>query len=232
MKLSEIFFALSSGEMSTLNCVENGEIRPESYNKVISAINRGLTCLGTRFMLRKDVLLFKTIAGMETYVIDPEFTETSGNPDAYILDMDHPFIEGLLEITALYQADGTQVALDGSAAVLRTTVKTLRFKQPVEDAVYKLHYSALPYKIEQMNGSGFDPENIEVDLPIAYLNALVYFVASAFYSPSLSGLDGARANQDVNYRQLFEAECRVLESKGLDVDEDLPTDLFSQRGFL
>lgn len=232
MKLSEIFFALSSGEMSSLNCVEQGQIRPDSYNKVITALNRGLVCLGTRFVLRKDFLVFKTLEGMQTYVIDPEFTESSGNPDAYILDLDYPFTGGLLEIISLNHEGGQELALDGSAEVVRTTVKTLRFKQPVEAAVYKLHYSALPYPIALLHDGEVDLESIEVDLPLAYLNALVYFVAAAFYSPTLSGLDSARANQDVNYRQLFEAECRVLESKGLDVDEDLPTDLFRQRGFL
>ena len=50
--------------------------------------------------------------------------------------------------------------------------------------------------------------------------------------PTLSGLDGTRANTDLSYRQLCEAECRRLDAEGIDIDEAEPTNLFIQRGFI
>ena len=66
MKLSDIFFALASGEISNLSCVLNGAINPNKYQQIITAINRALVNLGTRFTLNKGYLVLQTSTGKDT----------------------------------------------------------------------------------------------------------------------------------------------------------------------
>ena len=232
MKLSDIFFALASGEISNLSCVLDGEINPNKYQQVITAINRALVNLGTRFTLNKGYLVLQTRSGTNTYVMSPEYA-VSVNPNGYILDTDTAFTEPFLEMLCIVDtATKVKMELDGSGLVTRLAVNTLRFHQDPEDKTYLVHYTALPALIDTDLNDPVDLDAIEVDLPLAYLNALIYFVASTFYAPTLSGMDGVRANMDINYRQMYEAECKLLETRGIDIDEVEPTNLFAQRGFI
>ncbi len=232
MKLSDIFFALASGEISNLSCVLDGEINPNKYQQVITSINRALVNLGTRFTLNKGYLVLQTRSGMSTYVLSPQYA-VSVNPAGYILDTDTPFTKPFLEMLHITDtATENRVELDGSGLVTRLAVDTLRFHQDPGDKTYLVHYTALPDLIDVDLNDPVDLDAIEVDLPLAYLNALIYFVAATFYAPTLSGMDGVRANMDVNYRQMYETECRLLETKGIDIDESEPTNLFAQRGFI
>lgn len=232
MKLSDIFFALASGEISNLSCVLDGEINPNKYQQVIAAINRALVNLGTRFTLNKGYLVLQTRSGMSTYVLSPQYA-VSVNPTGYILDTDTPFTKPFLEMLHITDtATESRVDLGGSGLVTRLAVDTLRFNQDPGNKTYLVHYTALPVLIDLDLNTPIDLDAIEVNLPLAYLNALIYFVAATFYAPTLSGMDGVRANMDVNYRQMYEAECRLLETKGIDIDESEPTNLFAQRGFI
>lgn len=232
MKLSDIFFALASGEISNLSCVLDGEINPSKYQQVITAINRALVNLGTRFTLNKGYLVLQTSSGKSTYVLSPKYA-VSVNPNGYILDTDTPFTEPFLEILHITDtATKVKTELDGSGLVTRLAVNTLHFHQDPGDKTYLVHYTTLPALIEIGLSNPIDPDAIEVDLPLAYLNALIYFVASTFYAPTLSGMDGVRGNVDMNYRQMYEAECKLLETRGIDIDEAEPTNLFAQRGFI
>lgn len=232
MKLSDIFFALASGEISNLSCVLNGAINPNKYQQVITAINRGLVNLGTRFTLNKGYLVLQTSTGKDTYVLSPQYA-VSVNPNGYILDTDTPFTKPFLEVLHITDtATESRVELDGSGLVTRLAVDTLRFNQDPGNKTYLVHYTTLPDPISTDLNDPVDLDAIEVALPLAYLNALIYFVASTFYAPTLSGMDGVRANMDINYRQMYEAECKLLETKGIDIDEAEPTNLFAQRGFI
>ena len=105
----------------------------------------------------------------------------------------------------------------------------------MKEDVYTVTYSALPELIDVTQFVGediVDPETVMIDLPLAYMNALIFFVASVFHAPTVSTLDDLRTRQDINYHHKFEAECLLLESKGVDIDEDVPTNLFHQRGFI
>ena len=234
MKLSDILDALGSSELHTLSCVENGEVTPENYARVVTVINRGLVKLATRFALKKAYLKLQTQVGVTTYVLVSENAVSSGNPTAYIMDtLNNPFnTEGLLEVLSIKDTDDCPIALDGSEGLLRTAVNKLCFKEMLESAEYTVMYSELPKRITGVDDTT-NPNSVEVDLPLAYLNALIYFIASSFHSPTLSGLDGtARATLDISYHQKYEVECAMLESKGIDIDEDVPTNLFHQRGFI
>lgn len=229
MQLSDIFYALSSNELSNLNVVQDGVIASTAYPKVIAAINRGLQYLGSRFKLYKGQFTLVP-NGDSIYYLTPSNAFSSGFSYAYLDDTQMPFKERLLEILAVTKED-LPIALDGSEGLLRVAVDTLAFKE-VPTTPLVITYLALPKPVvfEYDEQDGYVDQ--EVALPIVYLNALIYFVASSFYMPTLSGLDGTRANTDLSYRQLCEAECRRLDAEGIDIDEAEPTNLFIQRGFI
>lgn len=233
MKLADIFDSLASGELNTLSCVENGVVNPEHYARVIRGINRGLVKITTRLTLYKDFVILETNPDLSTYVIDDTHTLSSGNPDPYILDtVTNPYQNNLIEILSLVSSENRRINLDGSDGVVRTALNRLQFKGVVPEGTFVVEYSALPQLVSLDDLDNLNPSMVEVQLPLVCLNALVYFVASLFYSPTLSGMDGVRASLDVNYIQKYEAECLLLETRGIDIDEALPTNLFSQRGFV
>lgn len=232
MKLSDVFDALASSELNTLSVVEGGVIPPDNYTRVAHAVNRGILRLAVRFVLKKKFLTLQTVAGQGQYYLDSTYTVSSGNPGAYILDsVNDPFnTSDLLEILSITNLKDTEIPLDGSGCLVLTGMNILNFKADTKEDLYTVQYACLPRLIDLNNLT--DPDTIDIELPLVYLNALIYFVASVFHSPTLSGLDGARANLDVSYLQKFEAECTLLESKGIDIDADVPTNLFSSRGFI
>ena len=237
IKLSDVIDALANTELSTLSVVVDGEIPPEHYKRIVIALNRATSRLATRLTVKKGFLTLQTRADEQFYSLTTENTVSSGNPNAYIIDTAlNPFkTEHLLEILNISTLKDKHLSLDGSDGVVRISVNRLKFAQDMKEDVYTITYSALPELIDVTQFVGnviVDPETVMIDLPLAYMNALIFFVASVFHAPTVSTLDDLRTRQDINYHHKFEAECLLLESKGVDIDEDVPTNLFHQRGFI
>lgn len=70
----------------------------------------------------------------------------------------------------------------------------------------------------------------EVDLPLSYLNALLYFIGSRMYVSVVNQLDGD-LNESARYAQLYQAEILTLTNQGIDVDELNDNNWFNERGF-
>lgn len=229
MKLSEIFDALATGELSGLNLVKEGEISPAKYKAVISSINVGLINLATRFRLRRESLVLRTRTDTRVYNLDFANTVSSGHPQAYIIDSNNePFNHHLIEVLKVLDADGNDVLGDRLVKVMPNVLRTVE----AEEAEYQLEFSAMLKQISTDIGDWFDPEDIEVELPYAYLTALLFFVASRHYTPVLSNADSNRGQVDMNYLQRFEAECAKLIADGIDADRDDEVNLFTSRGFI
>ena len=71
----------------------------------------------------------------------------------------------------------------------------------------------------------------EVELPIAYLNALLYFIGSRLLSSIPNQLDGD-LNEGTRYTQKYMEEINLLIQQGVDVDDVLSNDWFTNRGFV
>ena len=230
MKLSDIFDALAYGELSGLSVVEDGAISPDKYSMVINSINMGLNALATRFSLRKETLVLKTRPDLRVYNLDHAYTASSGSANAYILDtVSEPFDHRLLEVLSVKDKDDNEVLGDRLIKVATDILRTAES----EDAEYTVKYSAMLKPVpNNSQNPNFDASLIEVELPYAYLNALLYFIASRHYSPVLTGLDGTRTSLDMSYYQRYEAACLLLVNQGIDVEEDIEPELFSERGFI
>lgn len=227
MKLGEILDLLVSSELANLAYVENNQIVESKIPNIVNAINLGLIKLYTRFKLRKDYLFLNVSSTIDTYELITSKTVSGNNVGAYILDTDNPYTGNLLEVLTVVSSDGVGYNLDGSDGLCLLKTNTLKFTSTPTTAIYTVEYLALPDKVVYVNST-----DIEVNLPDAYISALLYFIASRFMSPVGISFDANRSSMDVNYIQRYEAECQQLESKGIDIDLSLDNSLFYQRGFI
>lgn len=225
MKLSEILDLLAAGELANLAYAENGVIVTGKIPAIVNAINLGLKKLYTRFKLKRGYVNISITPEVLLYPLTINNVLTISNPTGFILDSEFP--DDVLEIVDIKDNDGNSITInDGNLVLLKPTV--LKFLKPVETAnTYSIEYLALPNKVIYT-----DDVDIDVELPDVYLNALLMFIASRFYSPVGISFDANRNSMDMSFIQRYEAECQLLESKGFDVDTvDIPN-LFTQRGFV
>ena len=73
-------------------------------------------------------------------------------------------------------------------------------------------------------------DDSEVDLPLSYLNALLYFIGSRMYVSVVNQLDGD-LNESARYASMYQAELLTLTNQGIDVDHLNNNDWFYERGF-
>ena len=73
-------------------------------------------------------------------------------------------------------------------------------------------------------------DDSEVDLPLSYLNALLYFIGSRMYVSVVNQLDGD-LNESARYASMYQAELLTLTNQGIDVDRLNNNDWFYERGF-
>lgn len=248
MKLSEIFRQLSYGELSQLNIGGSGSgvIADADYDRLVGCINLGLTALHTRFPLKRKQLTLQVVPGQEVYYLKPEFTvssDTSDEPVRYILDsVDDPFLEDVLKVEALFTAVGYELVLNSrgnaySAFTPAHGVITLPSvihsptgdteSQYLTDTVvvdYRANHEYLPAGVGM-----YLADNVEVDLPYQYLQALLYFVASRLHSPMGMVNEMHMGN---SFATRYELACQELERYNVGVDQMGNMNKFSNRGWV
>ena len=225
MKLNEILDSLASSELANLNFVENGDIVEAKIPKIVGAINLGLTKLYTRFKLKKGFITLSVTPSITAYELSAANVLSGINTEGYITP--EGFTGDLIEILNIKDSLEVNVPFDGSGNVVLLKTNLIKFKTTPDTSTYTIEYSALPTKLVYI-----DETDIDVELPDMYLPALLMFIGSRFASPVGISFDANRNSMDINYLQQYEAECQRLEMLGLDVGNDLDTDLFSERGFI
>ena len=195
MRLSDIFDALSSGELANLHLVENNVIIPDKLPIALNAINLALTDLHTKFLLKRELVKINIEPTIETYKI------TNGD-----------FIEVLNS-----DMNGIQYSL------LNPNTLYVKADKPT---VVTIEYKASHRKLTEEDIL----EDSEVDLPLSYLNALLYFIGSRMYVSVVNQLDGD-LNESARYASMYQAELLTLTNQGIDVDHLNNNDWFYERGF-
>ena len=99
----------------------------------------------------------------------------------------------------------------------------------------KLHvtYRAGFRKLKKIEDNGlYAPEQIEVDLPMEYLEPLIYYIASRKFNPNMNGVQQG-FHEGNNYYQRYLAACALLVDQGLDVSAIGDSGMkFRDRGFV
>lgn len=202
IKLSEIFDALASGELSNLNMAEGGEsIKQEKLPIVLRSINLGLLDLYTRFMLRKKTKEIDTVVDQYSYIVDDE---------------------ELIEILSIKDENGNSVK---SYLTDTRTIKLL--SKPVEKTKLIVEYKAKHPKLTQ---DDIDLDT-EIELPIAYYNALLYFIADRLFMSIPNKLD-QDLQEGIRYKEKFFTEIEHLTRQGVDIDYLNEHSWFCDRGFV
>jgi len=210
MKLREIFEHLAYSELSQLNVgdVSLGLINESNYDKVLSAVNLGLTALHTRFCLKQNEVIIELEQGKYSYVVPKD---------------------DLLKVEIVYTDSGYELPLNDASqyySVMTPNLKTINVPKDIVDGlvgvpeeyaasslklVYRANHKIMPYGF-----NGYDAEQVEIDLPYAYVEPLLYFIGSRFHNPM--GLIND-FNVGNNYAAKYERACQEIEKSNIRVDQ-------------
>lgn len=248
MKLSEIFSQLAHGELSQLHIGggPEGTIEEADYPKLLSHINLGLSALYRRFPLKEGRLWLILQPGQATYSLNSMYaisTTRSLSTLRYIQDTpDAPFKDDVNKIERVLTDSGHELDLnvEGSEySCFTPSLTVLRVPKVLVDPVIEKPDTLKTSKLEVVYRAThpqlavrlglYDPARIEVDLPYAYLEALLYYVASRIHNPAGMSNEFHAGN---NYAAKYEAACAELESLNLKVDQGRQNSRLERNGWV
>ena len=236
MTLQEIFDQLTHGELSQISIggAEQGKIDKKNYAAIINHINLALSTIYKRFSLKQGRVLLGLVPGKTRYEIHNKFAQSNVDSEElvkYLRDSQDPYRNDLLKIERVLTEDGHDLVLNDETtpyALLTPNYKTLlvpldiverkqglpdELKTGVLDLVYRANHHKLILK-DEWGVDYFD--ELEVELPDAYLEALLYFVASRINNPIGMTNEFHAGN---SYSAKYEQECARLEMLNLEVDQ-------------
>lgn len=232
MKLSEIFAQLTVGELSQLGLggAKSGMIAEDDYPKIIGHVNLALADLFSRFTIRQGRLVLAPQPGKVSYALTSNFAVNSPRSTElvrYILDTpEEPFQDDISKVERIVTDSGHELSLNvegDSESAFTPSTTVLRLPKLLVGAGEKPdHLKTAQLEIEYrashpIIGKGFgyvDPVRTEVHLPYAYLQALLYFVASRAHNPSGMANEFHSGN---SYAMKYQQECARLDNANLQV---------------
>jgi len=229
MKITEIFLALSYGELSSqvsLIDVSTG-VKPEHYSRMISHINIGLTNLYERFNIKLGDTYILMLDGVAEYHLNSKhaFSNTDSTAQKYIVDTpDKPFLDNALKIVEAFTEIGEPLPINDRTedkSIFTPSQLSVQIPWKVAGDVINVIYRATPDTIPTADFG--DIEDVEVDLPRSYLEPLLYFIAYRHFA----GVGGQSATPTSNgYYQKYLARCAEIETNGVpNKDDSASTDL-------
>lgn len=229
MTLKDVFDALGSGELFQNAVSENFTIRPSNFNRLIPLVNLGLINLFREFRL-------KIVEKEFTYVEDQVIYDLNTEGDfVEVLDLYYKGISLPRNSSPQFKYEW-QAEYDAGMYFTLGNSGTIKIgKGIVSD--FTVAYKALHPKIELIAESEFattNAEDILIDLPYAYLNALVYFISHKI-STSLDAQSVATKNPfnvGNNYLGLYKNEVDLLKLQSYEVDQPLQSNKFFDSGFV
>lgn len=234
MKLKEIFDALTYGELSQINIGggEDGAISEANYPRILSSINLGLGALYRRFLVKEGTVKVQLQEGQTHYLISDMFAVSNrrSRETKYIIDSTaEPFNNDVAKIERVYTDARYELLLndrsnDESLFTPKLDMlvvpdlmvnRTLDTPEHLDTEHLEIAYRAEHVPIVIPIGF-FDPARVDVELPYAYLNPLLYFVASRVHNPI--GMVN-EFNAGNNWNAKYEQACAMLEQQNIKVDQ-------------
>ena len=242
MTLQQIFDLLSHGELSQIDLGGTNGIEESNWERVLSAVNLGLTELHKRFPLRREQVVLQMQEGQLRYTLDVKFAVSNlGNPTTtkYLIDSTaDPFLGRVLKIEKVFDASGCELNLNRLGDTFdqaHSTVRTPNYNTLILPTLLPVQALTIEYRgnhplLIKTQGY-FNPGEVTVELPDTHLTALLYFVASRLFNPT--GLSGNTAfHEGNNYDQKFEAECQRLEFEGYENSEQEENSRLRRNGWV
>ena len=229
MTLKQIFDLLSQGELSQIHLGGTQGIDESNWERVLGAVNLGLTELHKRFPLRREQVVLQMQEGQLRYTLDVKHAVSNReNPTVtkYLIDSAaNPFIGRVLKIYKVFDASGCELKLNRVGDAFdqaHSTVRTPSYNTLILPTMLPVQALTVEYlgnhPLLVKEQGYFNLEDVAVELPDTHLTALLYFVASRLFNPA--GLSGNTAfHEGNNYEAKFEAECMRLENDGYETAE-------------
>lgn len=236
--LKDLFSMLATGEFSNMSLTrsDSGQLHEKEYAKVIGHINLGLTEIYKRFRFLEGELRLHALPQIGTYYLredrmvpvnrlsNTNYIEEPAGQDGFL---------NILEITAAYKEDGTELVLNNSSAVpsiRQLAIDTVKISGLTEPTVISFVYQASPAKI--VIDESFDLDEVSLDIPETIIEALLYYVASRVYKPSGANNSTANADKSIAYQQQYELACQKIDMYGLGIQDCDRDDTFTERGWV
>lgn len=213
MKLQEVFDQLSAGELSQFYLGgENGSgIVQEDYPKVIPLVNLGLIELYKRFSLMKEEVTIQLKDGKTRYLLDSKHSVRNTDPsvlEKYIVDSEfRPFKDNIIEVERVYDELGVEHYnnhLNVVWGVSTPEYNVIECLFPSNSNTLTVIYSGFP---ESIQTTITDASSVDINLPHAFMEALVLYIGTRLYS-------GIRVDGDngstLAYQNRFENACNQL----------------------
>jgi hypothetical protein len=212
MKLAEIFDYLAQGELAQHYVAETqcGTIEPENYHKLIPNINMGLLELYKRFPIVRKSCLIQVKSGITNYPLRAIHSVTNGTSiNKYILDTnDEPFTEDILLIEDVIDELGVVLYMNEDTtrySVYTPIFDTVVIPAPEDGQYVTVGYRASPKKISSV---AIDPEEVDIIIPPAMLEALLLYVYSKYHA----GLEEQLVEGTItNFKREFEKSVDRIE---------------------
>jgi len=246
MTLQEVFDQLTYGELAQLNIggAGAGVINETNYARVLSHVSLGLTSIYKRFALKEGRVTVQLVPTISTYALSRKFAVTntrSREPIKYLMDSAmEPFQDDLLKVEQVITDLGFELAVNDKSnpySVMTPAATTLRVPLPVvlsaKDLPAQLKTETLEvvYRANHFKliAEDIDPELVQLELPDAYQEALLYFVASRVNNPIGMTNEFNAAN---SYSAKYEQACQQLEFQNLQVDQGSSGNKLYDRGWV
>ena len=242
MTLKQIFDLLSHGELSQISLGGTNGIDETNWERVLGAVNLGLTELHKRFPLRREQVILQMQEGQLRYTLDVKHAVSNReNPTAtkYLIDSAaDPFIGRVLKIEKVFDAGGCELKLNRLGDAFdqaHSTVRTPSYNTLILPTLLPVQALTIEYRgnhpLLVKERGYFNLEDVAVELPDTHLTALLYFVASRLFNPT--GLSGNTAfHEGNNYEAKFEAECQRLEFEGYENSEQEENSRLRRNGWV
>lgn len=189
MLLSDLFEQLTIGEMSQLSMggPNTHGVQPHDYHKIIPHINLGLIEIYKRFDLKLSEVVIQQYDQIQTYYLRSKYAvtnTTSTEPVKYIEDSVYqPFEDDVLRIEKVINEDGQELYLNQEDSAWSESKTYWTVHTPMFDAVqvpypesanqmivtYRASHAKIPVTLK-------DPSTIEVHVPNALLEGLLFYI--------------------------------------------------------
>lgn len=197
MTLDDIFNQLSYGELVQIyaGSGDSGLTEAKDRLKIAASISLGLTELHKRFLIREGEEQVQLTSTQLTYSLT--------NSD-------------VIRIERVYDAEGNELNInivDDPESIRTPTMTSLKVPSTLSTEYLTVVYRAKHPELDKSK-IPLAPDEIEVELPEAYLVALLYFVASRVLNPIGIADNFHEGN---NYTAKFEAACQLLGAENIEV---------------
>lgn len=215
MKLQTVIDHLKTGEFQFTNLGDNDEENVSSNNlpMIVNNINLALIDLYKRFNLSLRELYVQQYAQIQKYKLSSEHAQSNTTSEElkYLIDTDDdPFTDDILQILEVFNEVGCKLPLNDSNdcnSLFTPKHNVLQIPCPVDENAVVIVYRAAPELLKSTCNL-----SAEVDLPITFLEALLYYVA---YRLKSSRPDQESQNEGNNYFAKYNEAIAVIKVEGL-----------------